>query len=174
MGSWGSFDVPGVSSFLLVSSEDGGLQVELEPEGERMALERAQSSAPAFLPLTEPDAGALAFARQASAWTLAGETEEMTTASVFRPVRGSYSQAGWAERSEFIANRVGGEVRVIEEAWVLREGTWRYWRTFESTGGVEIVLRFGVTADQQVLSFGINPRGSEPEFDEKRIVSPAG
>ena len=165
-----SFDVERVSSFVLSADEQEALWVELEPEGERFDLVRAEASGSASPPLTEPTGEALEFARQVSAWIMSGDADRLSSASVHRPVRGAYSRDDWAEKAGFIANRVGDEARLIEEAWVLRDGLWRYWRTFESSGGMEIVLRFGVSADGKVLSYGINPRGAEPAFAEKILV----
>ena len=171
--TWISFDVERLSSFVL-GAVDAEVRVELEPEAERLVLVRAEPTEPAFLPLEEPGADALEFARRMSAWILSGDVEQAWNASVYRPVRGSYSRQGWQERFDFIAGRVGDEARLIEEAWVLREGTWRYWRTFESSAGMEIVIRFGVSGDEKLLSFGINPRGSTPTFNEKRTVPSRG
>jgi CubicO group peptidase (beta-lactamase class C family) len=173
-GSWVSFDVERVSTFALALNRDGSVRVELEPEGERLVLGRVEASEPAYQPLVEPTDKSLDFARQVSAWIMNGDADQTWNASVYRPVRGSYSREGWMDRFKFIAGRVGAEVRLIEEAWVLREGSWRYWRTFESRGGMEVVLRFGVSGDEKVLSYGINPRGAEPAFDEKRTVAASG
>jgi hypothetical protein len=171
-GTWVSLDVERLSSFVL-GTEDEVVWVDLEPEGERLSLRRVEATEPAFLPLAEPTEEALEFARRASEWILSADVDQVWGASVHRPVRGSYSRDGWSERFDFISARVGDEVRLIEEAWVLREGSWRYWRTFESSGGMEIVIRFGVSGDGKLLSFGINPRGSTPEFDEQRLVPSA-
>jgi CubicO group peptidase (beta-lactamase class C family) len=168
-GPWVSFDVERVT-LLTLRPQGDSLEVVLEPEAERLLLHRSDSSGVTIEPLAEPTVRALELGRQASAWLFTGETERIWEASAFRPVRGAWSREDWAKKAEFIAGRVGVEVRVVEEAWVKRNGSWRYWRTFESEAGMVVTMRFHFSSDAQVLSYGINPQGSEPEFDEKRVI----
>lgn len=52
-----------------------------------------------------------------------------------------------------------------------RDGSWRYWRTLEGGAGMVAVMRLEIGADGQILGYGVNPRGSEPEFDTKQPVA---
>ncbi len=165
---WVLFNPEDVSWLNLSHRPDGILTITLEPEGRTLAFSRTNASTAVMLQQPNPDL--LPVVRGYAQSLSAKDADALWKASRYQPIQGTNSQEDWTRRMRFLSQRVGPETGLMEEAWVLRSGTWRYWRSFESARGAQVMVRFELTEDGQIAGFGMNPIQRVPEFDEKRLI----
>jgi hypothetical protein len=120
--------------------------------------------------LSEPDPEILSVARGYAKALLTGDAEAVWKGALYRPIQGTNSLEDWTGRVRFLTANVGVEAGLIEEEWALRDGSWRYWRSFESESGAQAMIRFQLTQDGQIAGFGMNPIQAAPEVNEKRAI----
>ena len=152
----------------LSETTETSLRAILGPEAQEYDLTR--TTMPLSKLLDQPEPAHLERVRGYVAALQESDTGAIHKASLYQPLAGSLSLDDWNRQARFLAGNIGPEARLIEEAWALRNGTWRYWRTYEAESGAQVMLRFQLTTRGEIAGFGMNPAQSEPETAEKRTI----
>lgn len=137
----------------------------------------AQTPAPAAAPAaTTPrprpaklDYDSLAFGRQFTIWFYAAQVDSLWahTDSAMQASLGT--KEGWNQRLSEFLERVGSEISLVEERWMLRNGARQYVRVFNGTEFTQepVVIRWVLAPGQKVIGAGMNPLSRVPPADSE-------
>jgi len=111
----------------------------------------------------------IAIGQRATAFFYDGEMDSLWTmlTPAFQEGLGSTDQL--FERLDFLSERAGDEVAVIEETVKMRKGRPHYWRVAEFDLAPEpLLLRWVISPDGKVSGQGLGPASQAPPTDDEQ------
>jgi hypothetical protein len=114
------------------------------------------------------DYDSLAFGRQVTTWFYAGQLDSLWahTDSGLKERMGG-TKEGWNQPMSQFLERVGSEVSLVEERWILRNGARQYVRVFNSTEFTQepVAIRWVLLPGKMIGGSGMNPLSRMPPAD---------
>jgi hypothetical protein len=125
-------------------------------------------SAPASRPRpAKLEYDSLAFGRQFTTWFYAAQLDSLWahTDSAMQASLGT--KEGWNQRLTEFLERVGSELSLVEERWMLRNGARQYVRVFNGSEFTQepVVIRWVLAPGKKVIGAGMNPLSRVPPAD---------
>ena len=121
------------------------------------AAARAQDTAPV---------DSLALARQYTQWLYYGEADSLLAHSSEWALERYATREEWGRRSDMIAERLGFETNIIEEAWRLVNGRCEYWRTSQFSGlAVPFMIRWMLNEHWEIVGLQLSAPSAAPEAE---------
>ena len=137
-----------------------------------LAAQTPAPASPAAAPAPRPrpaklDYDSLEFGRQFTTWFYSAQVDSLWahTDSAMRAQMGT--KEGWNEPLSQFMERVGSELSLVEERWMIRNGARQYIRVFNGSEFTQepVALRWVLRPGKMVAGSGMNPLSRMPPAD---------